>query len=756
MSSNRSMLYITYIEKYGAFLKVWGQTDRQFPIFIEKSLIQMTSQFDLGHCVLGMDNIAVGVLCCAKYKDGVYYRARVVNTEMLHQNLVEVHFIDYGNRDFVTVMNLRTITNFAPALITIVPQAKEFILTNITHQGVGWDNNTIALISNEIRYMELECYVVNQISNYTLLKLFKGGDDIALSLFNRGLVLSIASTAQNMILQNISLNSNFYQGQLQPALTVMNNSSMSNLPSSSSLAITPHSSPTLASTTTTLLAYKAITLDPDSENNVYVSYVSDGPCQFSIQLETMEEFLARLMNELNKMPLHPLEENPLPGTVCVSRCVEDDHICRAVVTSMVDGQYKVFYVDFGNTEVVPFDNLYQIPFKYVIPKVMAMRYALAGIERSSVTLEMKCAFKEFVTDKLLRMKTIQPASRSALPLCNLLDSNNVNVLDVLQRAALLAYPEIIQLSRGFSQEVRVSFVISCSHFYVQIKSKEEELRKVMAELQVNCPNAARLEPSQVKVGLPCCVLFETDNQWYRAQILSSDGNKLKVRYVDYGNEETIDISNIRMPSGDLLIALRPQAIECCLNGYQNMENDLERDTILEELILEKEFTMKIVEMQNNRALVDLIDCSRYNVASLLLEKLANARSQVSPILIQDTHHIQQRKKRGSAPSTSQNFRLERKTSRYIKKILMLHLQLLKLCYREASNDNWNKSVQDNDVISNRRDFGDKGSKNNKSNAGWREKSNKPWNNNKNDSWRQGNSPRLIYMNFVFVHLNFYL
>lgn len=93
-------------------------------------------------------------------------------------------------------------------------------------------------------------------------------------------------------------------------------------------------------------------------------------------------------------------------------------------------------------------------------------------------------------------------------------------------------------------------------------------------------------PESVKIGLPCCALFEIDQQWYRAEIVEILDNSVKVRYIDYGNEDTVPNSHLKIIDGEQLTVLRPQAIECCLNGYQNMEQDAERDALLEEIILE--------------------------------------------------------------------------------------------------------------------------------------------------------------------------
>jgi hypothetical protein len=192
--------------------------------------------------------------------------------------------------------------------------------------------------------------------------------------------------------------------------------------------------------------------------------------------------------------------------------------------------------------------------------------------------------------------------------------------------------------------IKVSYVFSCNRFYVQLKSKEDDLLRLMLDIQGLCRDSDGINNNKIKVGLPCYALFEADQQWYRSQIVEvQGGTKAKVQYVDYGNEEVVSTSALKPIEGKQLTILRPQAIECCLNGYQNMEPDLERDNLLEELILEQEFTMKVVEMQGKKALIELIDGANYNVASLLLDKIAVTRSQVSPMLVQAGNKIEHRK-----------------------------------------------------------------------------------------------------------------
>lgn len=212
-------------------------------------------------------------------------------------------------------------------IMSIPPQAKEFILALVTHPGGNtWDENTLAIINAEIRYVEMHYTIIAQIGPYNLIRLISANnDDLALNFISRRLVNSISLHTQEMILHS-------YLSRIQNVLT-------SPPPPQPPPQEIQQSQPS-----PTLLNFKAITLEPNSEHAVYVSYVSDGPLQFSVQLKKMEDTLAKLMNELDKMQLQPLDETVIPGTVCVAKCMEDGYFCRAVVTSMVDSQYKVGFI----------------------------------------------------------------------------------------------------------------------------------------------------------------------------------------------------------------------------------------------------------------------------------------------------------------------------------------------------------------------------------------------------------------------------
>lgn len=308
-------LYITYVEKEGPFLKIWGQTEKQQSLHIEQILMGTSHQFDLGMGKVVPEVLQPGILVCAKYNDHKYYRARILNSDFLREGFVEVNFIDYGNKDIVPAGNIRSLQNFPTSFISIPPLAIGFIFAEAhCPGGAEWNDTIFENISKELKYREVQCHLLAQATNYYLVKIFIDGTDFCNVLTQRGLMQPLSLQAQQAVMLSMSM-----QKQQISAATP----SQANPPNLG------------------LNTYKACTLEPGCLYPVYVSYVNDGPCHFSVQLKQTEDVLVKLMNDINTINLRLLEDVPIPGTICLSKCQEDSSICRAVVTNEVDNQFKV-------------------------------------------------------------------------------------------------------------------------------------------------------------------------------------------------------------------------------------------------------------------------------------------------------------------------------------------------------------------------------------------------------------------------------
>lgn len=76
------------------------------------------------------------------------------------------------------------------------------------------------------------------------------------------------------------------------------------------------------------------------------------------------------------------------------------------------------------------------------------------------------------------------------------------------------------------------FVQTCQ----QGPKAEELIAKLRQEFQVNPPLPGAYTP---KRGDICAAKYSVDDQWYRAKIEKVQGSYVSIRYIDYGNQETV-------------------------------------------------------------------------------------------------------------------------------------------------------------------------------------------------------------------------
>jgi len=273
------------------------------------------------------------------------------------------------------------------------------------------------------------------------------------------------------------------------------------------------------------LVFKSRVLDVGSDHEVLVSYVEDGPQKFSVQVESTRDILTHLMNEINNRPKQPLQEPPLPGSVCLGRYTGDGVLCRAVVMSVMEHKCKLYYVDFGHTEVLPYTDIFQLPSEYINPKVLSIRFTLSGLKELNITQEMKDYFKTLVWRKLLVLRVRPPEGPPLIQYGDLYE-NGINVKDILKKAfpapasapavpITYSSPQLKRFSKDIQEIVQVSYVESCKKFFLQLDNGIKSLESIMAGLKQYVKAAPALNMEQIKVGVPCAALY--DSQW---QVLS--------------------------------------------------------------------------------------------------------------------------------------------------------------------------------------------------------------------------------------------
>ncbi|XP_018362719.1 PREDICTED: maternal protein tudor-like isoform X1 [Trachymyrmex cornetzi] len=636
-STSELIVYVTHVEPDDIYLKIWAQVDKQAATAIEQYILPLIEQFNQGYgCPSKTNRLMVGSLCCARFRTEGYYRAKIVSVRP--DGMIIVQFIDYGNMEALSLNDIHLLDNVrgTEPLQAYPAMATEFTLLNILPVNGVWDNRTIESIKKSLCYNEYRA-LVQMMNNHCLIKLWYNNEDFSELLVKERMALPATlqdmfrpkHTPQPRMLQQIS-----YQQQNKgnvnnfAAMPMMQNPNHNaNAQGMYHKTFSPNINqpkiaqpilqhPPPAPPIQEALVFKSRVLDVGSRHDVFISHVEDGPQKFSIQVESARDVLTCLMTEINNHPKKPLQEPPLPGSVCLGRYKDpggERVLCRAVVMSVMEHKCKLYYVDFGHTEVLPYTDIFQLPPEYINPKVLSIRFTLSGLKELIITQEMKEYFKELVYRRLLILHVRPPEGPPLIQYGDLYD-NGVNVKDLLKKAfpepaamvpITYSYPQLRRLTKDFQEVVYVSYVESCKKFFVQLDSGVKSLESIMAGLTQYAKTASTLNIAQLKAGQPCAALY--DSQWYRAQILGIVGDKVKVVYVDYGNEEVLPVISLRVIHDDLVTKLPAQAIQCALNGYEVLSLDQEVSNHFERLTLEKRFYMKVVAAQPNGLLVDLFE-----------------------------------------------------------------------------------------------------------------------------------------------------
>nr|XP_034196257.1 maternal protein tudor-like isoform X2 [Osmia lignaria]XP_034196258.1 maternal protein tudor-like isoform X2 [Osmia lignaria] len=613
------IIFVTHVEAEGPFLKIWGQIDKNSATCVERMILPLVEQFTRSQGCIGplAANLHINALCCARFQNEGYYRARVINIQP--DGMVVLQFIDYGNIEVLPPQEIHLLDTIpgSESLKSFPPVAFDFALMNVLPINDVWENKIIESIKKSLWYNEYKILIGSVVNNYRFIKLWYNNEDFSELLIKKH--MAIGATLHDMfrpkcIQQPPPSNC--------PTMTPIDNMNLLRSDGNEMHRYQPNvplccatlQKQMMQAPVQEALVFKSRVLDVPSKHDVYVSFVEDGPHKFSVHLISTSEILRVLMREINAHPLKPLQEPPLPGSVCLGRFTQDKVLCRAVVMSVTDSKCKLYYVDFGHTELLPYTDIFQLPPHFINPRVLSIRFTLSGVYELNATDEMKQYFKDIVSGKPLVLHVRPPEGPPLVQYGDLYD-NEKNIKDILRQAfptpgtmtpaAALTYQEPKKLLKGTEEDVLVSFVESCKKFFVQLQNNVKSLELVMNHLAEFCKTAPILSLSHLNIGLPCAALY--DNQWYRAQIIGINQNSIKVLYVDYGNEETVPLSSLRFIREDLVKKLSAQAIKCVLNGWGLLPCTQELYDQFELMILEKSLRLRVVDVTANGVVVDLYE-----------------------------------------------------------------------------------------------------------------------------------------------------
>ena len=110
----------------------------------------------------------VGEICAAKFSnDQKFYRAEVLCVN--HDGTVDIHYVDFGNRETIMVGQLR---HLAPIFLSLPKQALQFTLAGIKPVGSSWSDGAIACLKEKVMTKKILVEIVSDAPKTFFVKLF--------------------------------------------------------------------------------------------------------------------------------------------------------------------------------------------------------------------------------------------------------------------------------------------------------------------------------------------------------------------------------------------------------------------------------------------------------------------------------------------------------------------------------------------------------------------------------------------------------
>ncbi|NXU57800.1 TDRD1 protein, partial [Turnix velox] len=347
----------------------------------------------------------------------------------------------------------------------------------------------------------------------------------------------------------------------------------------------------------------------------------------------------------------------IKGEVCVARCSLDQTWHRALVKNvdLLQKKAQVFYIDLGNEESIPLSCI-----KALHKNIELLLFPPCAI---------KCFFANYDPKEKRWSEGITSFSSQLMGKHCLL-----TVVEVLQEEMMLSFAVDVVLpdfgkcliawgkitnqivsenhSKGSKEKIpkdgeflpcansvteRISLsigdefsgVVSCvrspGDFFCQQINNACQLAELQVSLNKHCDRSPSSPAFRPAVGNLCCAQFTEDNLWYRAAVteyVSED--TVLVIYIDYGNSEVLPLTKL-CPVAPGLMSLPAQAIRCTLAGVKPLSGSWTSKSaiFMNQLVKDKAFTVKIINKDGVKYVVELVDASVtpvMNISSCLREK----------------------------------------------------------------------------------------------------------------------------------------
>ncbi|KAK3779736.1 hypothetical protein RRG08_035875 [Elysia crispata] len=545
---------------------------------------------------------SAGDVVAAVYsEDKKWYRSQVLSVK---GHKCSLFFVDYGNIEDQEIQYVKEITS--QKIKAIPAQA----LVCCLH---GLDPSTPASVSEKDIILEFAQQLPNfQVDEtWTLLSVKGKGDECLFVdvVSTRGLSLVEALRKKFPELENRKAQASLSTNKLKNVDMNIDRTkaSLSHPQTAADIA-----KPVTMKTVTKPLEVKGerLAINPDKKVSAKITYVHDCSHFYVCPSNNVQKFEA-MMKKLNQsVQRRPkFEGTPAIGSVAVVQFSADKCWYRGRIQSVeAGGRCKVMFIDYGNSEMVPWEEMRELDANMCKLPAQAVRCRLAG-ELEQLSAASHGDFKDYLENNTVDLKVIGGDVDGVLVQIYA-HGTDVNAalfgidMSTSQERKTRKIKNLI-LESGCTTKVECVNMVSPTGFYVQVTSQ------VAATMAVTLDIKNRLEKSpepmsSIAVGDFVASRFSEDSDviWYRGRVDQVTGDKALIYFLDFGNFEERDKADL-MCLSEQDCSESAATLKCQLQGCETSTPELDSDFARD--AQSQIDSIRVIKQNEKNCVVDILD-----------------------------------------------------------------------------------------------------------------------------------------------------
>ncbi|CAB4006903.1 Hypothetical predicted protein [Paramuricea clavata] len=416
---------------------------------------------------------------------------------------------------------------------------------------------------------------------------------------------------------------------------------------------------------------------------VYISHTENPSCFYVSRADAISEMLSEEILKHYKSTHHNSDAIPSvsPGQIFCAKFTEDDNFYRARVLEVVDHKnIKVQYVDFGNKEVIPVDRLRVLISEFQTQPIQAFECCLDGVDPTNEAQEWSKAavfkFDDLTSEKELRM-TVHDVDDKVLSVSLVDVSSQLDIAEEMKKAGLAISsknlestpsssssslssssgtalwrspprtenvaasrsrrlksksPGIVELPDDEFLDVLVCNITGTYNVYLRLVGEEYSTKLEGVQDSMTCYYSDSKEAVTTEPVVDDLFALISEDVWCRVKVTGVNGEKIKVFFVDHGDETETSKAELR-PLASQFRQLPFQVFQCALNGLPKTKNPDVVDK-LEKLIMGEVAVAEIVKKTGDLVFIELLDTrtDANIVVNAVIRKLVMPDEELKPVL----------------------------------------------------------------------------------------------------------------------------